>query len=54
MQDLLGLIEKYEEKNGYDCISVRIFSDGSGTIQDYGHEIFSFDKTDELIKFLEA
>ena len=54
MQELLKLIEKYEEKSGRTCAEVRLFSDGSGTINEYGVELFSFDRLDYLIQWLEA
>jgi hypothetical protein len=54
MQELLKLIDKFEEKSGRTCVEIRIFSDGSGTVNEYGVELFSFDTLDYLIQWLEA
>jgi hypothetical protein len=54
MQEILNLIEKYEEKSGRMCVEVRIFSDGSGTVNEYEVKLFSFDRLEYLIQWLEA
>lgn len=56
MQELLKLIKKFEEKSGKKLVDVRIFSDGSGSVNDNDddNELFSFDTLDDLIQWLEA
>jgi len=54
INDKLKLIHKFEEKSGRTCVEFRIFSDGSGTINEYDVELFSFDTLDYLIQWLEA
>ena len=53
MEELLKLIERFEEETGRECVSFSIFSDGSGSINEYDEEIFLFDTLDELRKWLE-
>ncbi len=54
MQELLKLIEKFEEKSGRTCVDVRIFSDGSGTVNEYDIELFSFDNEQQLKEWFQS
>ena len=54
MQELFKLIENFEEKSRRSCVEVRLFSDGSGTVNEYDVELFSFDRIEYLIQWLEA
>jgi hypothetical protein len=53
MEELIELIKVYEERNGTDCINVRIFSDGSGQIHDWDKELLVFDTLEEMKEFLD-
>ena len=52
MKELLKLIENYEEANDRSCVELRIFSDGSGTLNEYGTEFYGFNELKHLILFL--
>jgi hypothetical protein len=52
MEEILKLIENYEEANDRSCIELSIFSDGSGTLNEYGIEFYEFKRLEDLILFL--
>lgn len=52
MEELLRLIEEYEYKNNKNCVSVRIYSDGS--VIHNGDNILSFNRINELYNWLKA
>ena len=54
MDKILNLIDKFEEKNNRSCVEIRVFSDGSGTVNEYGIELFYFGTLDCLIQWMEG
>ena len=54
MNEIMELITKYEEKSERTCVSVTIFSDGSGQVSEYGTELFSFDNEQQLKEWLQS
>ena len=58
MKKILKLIEEYEEKNDKDCVSVTLFSDGSGWVEclsdDTTVELFEFNNIKRLINELKT
>lgn len=50
----MELINKYEEKSEHTCVSVTIFSDGSGYVGEYDIELFSFDNEQQLKEWLKS
>ena len=48
----MKLIGECEKGLGCTCLEVRLFDDGSGTINEYGMELYEFESLQELIKYL--
>lgn len=48
MEELMKLIEDYEIKTSSRLVSVTVFSDGSGYVEDYDGEVFSFNNEQQM------
>jgi hypothetical protein len=52
MKELMLLLEEFEKRNKMTCVSITIHTDGSGTIDDWNDNLFTFDTEDQAIDFL--
>lgn len=52
MKELLELIKVYENSTNRDCVGIKLFSDGSGDIEEFEEHIYTFQTIEELFIFL--